>query len=326
MRYCSCRISLFERLAVRSRTAAVLSIVAALALAALFGTAAPAVAEGPPKGVRAPDAWGAILPAPRDPKVDADVNGVFFDHDGRLVVYYGYLVDFDLPSQMWIGRLYDLGARRVIAETMIPESDSEEVQKEKDRQWVASVARRRADKAPEHDLSSVRPVKLSFEDASLERVQLDLWPHLNYGLHKIDSTGRELFNLIILYTPRDSSKKRLRRNDAEGGPSEIFMRTRALFPIVYDLGDGTYMLTGMDESLVIRYYGNLQSPFLDESDEVLVVDVDTFEPIVEEVLAEMEAANLPETGYEDRREFWDNFDERLTERVRAMIAAKRKKN
>jgi hypothetical protein len=304
----------------------IVAIVAAFALAILVGAAAPAMAEGPPKGIRAPDAWGAILPAPRKPKGDADVIGVFFDHDGRLIVYYDYLVDFERPTQSWVARLYDLGARRIIAETMIPESDPEEVRREKSRQWEASVARLRADKALEVDLSSVNPAKLVSEHASLERTDLDPWPHLHYGLRKADRTGNELFHVVILYTPRDNSKRRFPRNDAEGGSPEIFVRARALFPIVYDLGDGTYVLTGMDEPLVIRYYGNLQSPFLDQSDEVLVMDVDTFEAMTAELLAEMVAANLTDPGYHGLEVFWNEFDERLTARVRALIAARRKKN
>jgi hypothetical protein len=314
---------LSKRSAIRTR---IVAIVAALALAGLLGTAAPVVAEGPPKGIRAPDAWGAVLPAPRNPKGDAGVNSVFFDHDGRLIVYYGYTIDFKRPTYSWIGRLYDLGEQRVIAEIVSPYSTPKEVEDVKVRQWEASVAGLRTDKALELELSYVEPAKLVLEDSSLQMATLNLWPHLNYSLRKADRTGKELFHVVILYTPRDNSKRRLPRNDAEGGPSEIFVRTRALFPIVYDLGDGTYMLTGMDEPVVIRYYGNLQSPFLDQSDEVLVMDVDTFEAMTAELLAEMEAANLPDSSYQDRELFFDEFDERLTKRVRALIAAKRKKN
>jgi hypothetical protein len=328
MRDCSCRLSLFQRLAVRSRTVAALSVVAAFALAGLLGTATPAMAEGPPKGIRAPDAWGAILPVASGS--EPSVWQVFFDHDGRLVVHYGY--SESRPSngarggEYYVGRVYDLGARHVITEIVSSYSAPREIENKRVRQWEASVARLSAGKALEVDLSFVEPAKLVSEHASLERTDLDPWPHLHYGLRKTDHEGRELFHVAILYTPRDNSKRRHPRNDAEGGSSEIFVRTRALFPIVHDLKDGTYVLTGMDEPLVIRYHGNFQSPFLDRSDEVLVMDVDTFEAMTAELLAEMVAANLTDPGYHGLEVFWNEFDERLTARVRALIAAKRKKN
>jgi len=315
-----------ERPAILSRIAAALSTVAALALAVLVGAAMPAVAEGPPKGMRAPDAWGAVLPVA--PGREPSIWEVFFDHDGRLIIHYYYAIDPNLPTYSWIGRLYDLAARRVVAETVIPYSEPEAVGKEKSRQWEASVARRRAEKAFEYNLSSVEPAKLLSEEAWLwetEGLRMSFSVlYLDWTLRKTDQAGKEIFNVMILYTPQDNSRRRFRRGPwREEGPEEVFVRTRAFLPTVYDLKDGTYLLTGSEEPVVIRYYGNLQSPYLDASDELLVLDLAQAEPMITETIERAEAV----VGYSSRaEEFWDVFEVLLTERVRALITAKRKKN
>lgn len=317
------------RRAVLFRIAAVLSPFAALTLVVLVGATAPAAAEGPPKGIRAPDAWGAILPAP--PESEPSVWEVFFDHDGRLVIRYSYIVDFAPSSQLWIGRLYDLGVRRLIAETAIPVREIEEGRKEKGRQWEASIARMRAEKAFRYWISS-RPTKLLSEEARLEVTEpFPLWEpyalvYTNWGLRKTDSAGNELFNVSIFFSPKDDSKQRFPRGPwLEEGPDAVFTRTRALFPNrVYDLKDGTYLLTASDEPVVIRYHGNLQSPFLDANDELLVLDLAQAKPMIIELIERAEA--VAGRRHSRAEEFWDAFEALLTERIRAMIAAKRKKN
>lgn len=318
MRYSSCRMSVSKRLAIPARVAAIVTV---LVLAVVAGAAVPARAEGPPKGIRAPDAWGAVLPV--GPESYPTLYEVFFDREGRLIVKYSY-IDYDRNpprrQKSWVARAYDLGARRIVAETAILIDDEPDgIKHDRRHQWNALIENMRAEKAREYDLH-VKPQRLQSEDAWLERTKPSLMPNLQFGLRKTDAAGKELFHALIVYTTPTKKDAWVARYHK--APVVFKVRTRSLFPRVYDLRDGTYLLIGYREPVVIRYYGNLQSPFLDTSDEILVVDVPAMDRVVGEEREAIKAAGDPKKD----DEFWSLFDRRVTARVKAMIAAKRKKN
>jgi hypothetical protein len=315
---CPCRTPVPQRPASLPRIAA---IVAALVLAALFGVAVPAVAEGPPKGIRAPNAWGAILPVGSESY--PTLYEIFFDREGRLIVAYSY-IDYDRNpprrQKSWVGRAYDLGARRIVAETaMLLDDEPEGIKHDRRHQWNALIKNMRAEKADEYELY-FQPQKLRSEDARLERTKPSLTPNLQFGLRKTDAAGKELFHALIVYTT--PTRKDVWVPRYHKAPVAFKVRTRSLFPRVYDLRDGTYLLIGYREPVAIRYYGNLRSPFLDDSDEILMVDAPAMDRVVGEEKEAIKAAGHPKEDYE----FWYLFDKRVTARVKAMIAAKRKKN
>ncbi|MCR4377167.1 MAG: hypothetical protein NUV50_03620 [Rhodospirillales bacterium] len=93
----------------------------------------------------------------------------------------------------------------------------------------------------------------------------DIYP-LSSGLQKFDAQGRELFHVMLIKMTRDRQEWGSNpENPFMDGRNYGYIHSRSIFPKIYDLQDGTYLLRGLDEPLLLRFRDALDSPCLERN-------------------------------------------------------------
>lgn len=107
---------------------------------------------------------------------------------------------------------------------------------------------------------------------------IDCPPYQGY-LEKVDSTGHTVQKMALVQVSR------LPRVDtictSEGQVLGLY-RVHASVPELYPLSDGTLLLLVAEFPLMVRVRSDLSSPYIDESDELIWLDADTYARWIEE--------------------------------------------
>lgn len=125
----------------------------------------------------------------------------------------------------------------------------------------------------------------------------DIYP-LSSGFQKFDAQGQERFHVMLIKMTWDLQQWGSNpRNPFMDGRNYGYIHSRSIFPKLYDLRDGTYLLIGLDEPVLLRFRGALDSPCLERNaasyrttpqTELLVVDAPWARDLFEEKLVQAE--------------------------------------
>jgi hypothetical protein len=102
---------------------------------------------------------------------------------------------------------------------------------------------------------------------------VDVNPLIGKGLLKVDPAGKEVFHVSIMRVTRVKRKSMgYFESDTQLFDKIVYLHSKAFRVYeIYDLKDGTYLLTSFEGPLVIRINGDLESPFIDQREDLLVI-------------------------------------------------------
>jgi hypothetical protein len=151
-----------------------------------------------------------------------------------------------------------------------------------------------------------------------------LYP-LSSGLQKFDSKGHELFHVMLVSVT--DYKRRWHSNTNNPyweGREQAFIHSGDIFPLVYDLQDGTYLLKGLEWPGLVRFRGALESPCIANSEKLLVVPAPMARNLYEEALIAAKERKEPRPAQYPHEYAVDFADAYVTEKFREMIKARTK--
>ncbi len=213
-----------------------------------------------------PDVWGRELPFPEKLSVMIQVIDPFLDAKGRILIPYAYLLAPDFRRSRYL--LYNFLTGKLVGDWEDGKGGNPPGYKGVYDYLGKNGFRRLKQIVPTLKKSEPLP-----DGGRLERTSALWFDYLTYGLRKTDAAGREVFNWMIVHvadTPRYIQGSP--QNEFFSDDADDYVRTTAPFADVYLLADGTFLLTGMSQALVLRYRGNLESPYIQRSGKVLLMD------------------------------------------------------
>ena len=244
-----------------------------LALATLAPGAAVAW-PAEPYTVRLPDdVWGAKLPLPEGAFGNIETYDIYIDSQGDVIVpYLFFLPDVD-GKRMAGGRFFSLSRGEVIKDWSVVlfkrDTVYEDFAAEKHLRPAPPIA------VPVHHWSDQPRLPDGGWLLAAFAAQGRCYIPIGDWLIKVDSSGQEVLRRMIVRIseePRpffiDTACQHMDDRDIS------YVHSQAIVAEVYDLGDGTYLVKEFRGPFVIRFDEDWQSPFVEASDELLMIDVD----------------------------------------------------
>lgn len=212
------------------------------------------------------DVWGRELPLLEGSTGRLTLSGPYIDKDGRVLI--GYRDNLISGVRRYIDRLYDFFAGKVIGE-WIEGGPSTLPGYTDDFDYLEKLGFK--------SLKNIIPVfkkSRPLPDGGRLDISVGGWvKYLRHGLRKTNSNGRNVFDWMIIHiSERPRHIIGPKASDYYTNEKDDFVRTVGLFPRVFPLPDGTFLLTGLGHPLILRYRGNLDSPYIADSTNVLLMD------------------------------------------------------
>lgn len=224
--------------------------------------------------------WGAELPFPPDATY-LDVSDLYLSNDDDLTVLIVYAPStperFGSPYTR-IFAAYSASQRKIEREFIFTPSTRTQTNQE-----LASylAGRRRLRRILDYDhISLADGTRIAIDsNSAVNRCSI---PY-NYYLKRQDASGKQIAAKMVITLRPDRSPYPYWSDCELGNHSEDVIRIhgRALTPSRFDLEDGTWLLDdtgfarlGLGPPSVIRFRGFLESPYLQQRRDLLVVDND----------------------------------------------------
>lgn len=271
------------------------------------------------------EVWGLKLPLPKE-VADNVINTLYVYKDKKSNVYVQY--HFQLPDNETGAIFYDFTHNRIIEDLgHWGKNDSEA-----DRQELINKFER-IDK----NYTMVREYN-SREDGIYFHQSNNLKfarRHVNvdcglpsYSYFEISNmSGQIVDNKLLAVSSEDKHKldsygdchiMEWKPSPLMGGKHSIFVRTFSFSPSIYVVDKNTIIIHGMGSPYVIRFNGDLTSPYIENNPEIMWIDKDRFSSL--SLAAEKEAKNIfDENNYgvlKNGKCCMEYFDDALTKYVK----------
>ena len=253
-----------------------------------------------------PDVWGVELPLPEGVH-EIDLATLYSGPGLPAVVLYGVrYVDGGVGF-----RLFDVFARKLLASWAGPG-------------WLklkGGDGKTVEEFLSDHGLRQVRSVGPLPDGGRM--LQLG-GGYLGYYLERRSANRKVVFRKAIVRVANQTRTVYGPRDDFTDGRREIPVHANTGVPYPYLLDDGTFLLLCPPEPFVIRFRPDFTSPFIDHSDEFLMVDPALTERLVDEGLRTVIRETTEEMKKPDGRKVWivETIDAYATTYLKKILAEK----
>jgi len=229
---------------------------------------APALAAEKPAGNKIyppyPDVWGREMPIPKDATGVVFADNVFEGPDGHILVgaWYRNRPGGEAGSRY----LYDFFKGRVFKEWPAqkgPDSDIDKMYR-----FIEANGYRRLENVVGYYSTDRIPIPNGGHFGSADGDTI-----FRSSLRRFKPDGSELYRWTIFYLFDHAYYSTGRAaSDIFGGRRFAYFRASAIHPKLYPLRDGTFLLAGSRRSVFIRFKGDLSSPYIRRSGNVILIN------------------------------------------------------
>ena len=263
-----------------------------------------------------PEIWGWILPVPPG-HVLRSTQDLWITPEGEILAFYSYAPEEQIsnpPSthtqyKSWF-RVYNLFRRRFLVDIPIHDPEPRPLSKWRSeiyQRWIG--ARDFPAEWPIHEYDHTLPDGSILDNDAFDVGQCG-W-RFSYLLRRNYVTKTVFWRRILLRVAREPKIKR-------SGCLDVPLNTHSVNGGIYSLPDGTFLLWENYSQLLLRFRDALESPWVERSDDLILLDAAVVEAMLEEA---MHVSGL----YGARRDTRDTLiftDGFLTARLRTLLKAR----